>query len=288
MICCLSLLALSGMTAVAGGTSDMPYSEDNGFSPGMLDPSVPDAQRLKLFSHVIQLANQGVIRAQNLSGTMYWQGSSIQGSPVQVNLDQARNLLGNAAVHGDVLAMAKLAELELGAGQPRKAMVWAQLYARYLDPLMSARENHGYRYNYASDLMGRIVAAGGVINDELSRDVGNMVAKFDQPIRAGITAFEHQHRSGNAYLILGPAGSVPEELRTKSGVAEFMVAFKPSGAQDHVWLIASYPTADFSAGLRAQLDAAHANQGDAGAGMRYMLVPVVHYSERSQLLRAHH
>jgi hypothetical protein len=229
-----------------------------------------------------------VVRAQDLSGTLYWQGSSIQGSPVQTNLDQARILLGNAAVHGDVLAMAKLAELELGAGQPQKAMVWAQLYAHYLDPLMSARENHDYHYNYASDLMGRIAEAGGAINDEVSRNVGNMVAKFDQPIRAGITAFEHQSRNGNAHLVMGPAGSAPQELRTKSGVAEFMVAFKPSGARDHVWLIASYPTADFSTGLRAQLDAVHANQVDASAGMRYMLVPVVHYSEKSQLLRVHH
>lgn len=288
IVFCLSLLALPGMALAAGGSSDGIYSQDNGFNPKMLDASVPQAERLKLFSHVIALANQGKIRAQDLAGTMYWQGSSVHGSPIQTNLKQARILLGNAAVHGDVLAMAKLSELELEAERPKKAMVWAQLYAHYLDPLKSAREPHGFRYAYASDLMRRIAKAGGKIDDSISKNVSAMVAKFEKPIRAGITAFKHQRRWGNMHLIAMPTGTPPSDLRTKSGVAEYMVAFDSSGKPTHVWLIASYPTPDFGTELRSYIDKARANPVDAGTGFRYMLVAIPHYSVNAHWLRAHH
>lgn len=284
---CLSLLA-SGMAMAGNDTPDGMYSEANGFSPKMLDASVPEAQRLKLFSNVIQLANQGVVRAQALAGTMYWQGSNIHNSPIQTDLKQARILLANAAVHGDVLAMAKLAELQIQAGHPQKAMVWAQLYAHYLDPVKSAREQHGGRYNYASDMMKRITDAGGKINDKTSKNVNAMVSRFDKAIRTGITTFKQQHRTGDMHLAVMPKGTIPKDLRTKSGVAEFMVAFDPKGSPAKTWLIASYPSADFGKDLRPQIDNARANSVHAGTGTRYMLVPIHHYSVKSRALRAHH
>lgn len=288
IVLCLSLFALPAIAMAADGAPGTMYSTNNGFNPKMLDASVPEPQRLKLFSHVIALANQGVVRAQDLAGTMYWQGAEIQGSPVRTDLKQARILLGNAAIHGEVLAMAKLAELELQAGQPQKAMIWVQLYAHYLDPMKSAREQHGRRYNYASDLMERITKAGGKIDDSTSRSVSSMVAKFEKPIRTGITTFKQQRRHGDMHLIAMPAGNPPDNLRTKSGVAEYMVAFDPSGTPAHVWQIASYPTPDFGTGLRPQIDQSRANPVSSGTGMRYMLVTIPHYSVKSRALRAHH
>ncbi|HET6588369.1 MAG TPA: hypothetical protein VFG67_11450 [Oleiagrimonas sp.] len=285
---CLSLLALPGLALAADGTSDGIYSQDNGFNPKMLDASVPQAERLKLFSHVIALAIQGKVRAQNLAGTMYWQGSKIQGSPIQSNLQQAHTLLANAAVHGDVLAMAKLAEMEFNSDHMQKAMIWAQLYAHYIDPTVSAREQHGSRYAYASDLISRISKAGGKIDDSVSKGVSATVARFDKPIREGISTFKQQRRSGDAYLTSFPQGKVPNELRTKSGVAEFMVAFDTSGKPGKIWLIASYPSPDFGTALRSHLDRVRANLVDDDAGMRYLLVAIPHYSVNSRQLRAHH
>lgn len=285
---CLSLLALPGMALAAGSAPDGVYSQDNGFNPKMLDTSVPLPERLKLFSHVIALANQGKVRAQNLAGTMYWQGSDIPGSPIQRNVQQAHILLANAAVHGDVLAMAKLAEMEFKAHHLQKAMIWAQLYAHYIDPTVSAREHHGFRYAYASDLINRITKAGGKIDDTVSKGVSATVSRFDKPIRDGISIFKQQRRSGEAYLTASPQGKVPNELRTKSGVAEFIVAFDTSGKPGKVWLIASYPTPDFGTALRPQLDQARANRVGSDAGMRYMLVAIPHYSVNFRQLRAHH
>lgn len=288
IVFCLSLLALPGLALAAGSTSDGIYSQDNGFNPKMLDASVPQAERLKLFSHVIALANQGKVRAQNLAGTMYWQGSNIQGSPVQTNLKQARILLGNAAVHGEVLAMAKLAEMEFKSGNLQKAMIWAQLYAHYIDPMVSAREQHGFRYAYASDLIGRISKAGGKIDDTVSKGVSATVARFDKPIREGISTFKQQGRSGDLFLTTLPRMKVPNELRTKSGVAEFMVAFDTSGKPGKIWTIASYPIPDFGAAIRQYLDQLRANPVGNDVGVRYMLIAIPHYSVNFRQLRARH
>lgn len=285
---CLTLFALPGMALAASNTPASMYSQDTGFTPQMLDASRPETERLKDFARVMQRANAGVIRAQDLAGTMYWQGARVKGSPVKTNMKQAHILLSNAAVHGDVLAMAKMAELELQARKPQKAMVWAQLYAHYIDPLVSAREQHGRRYNYATDLMIRSGKAGAKIDDSTSRDVGAMVARFDKSIRAGIDAFKRQHRSGDFHLTQMPTGTVPVELRNKNGVGEYMVAFDVSGTPGKIWPIASYPTPDIGAGLRSQLDHAHANSVSDSQKTRYMLVPVHLYSTKARQLRAHH
>jgi hypothetical protein len=281
ILLCMSLLALPAFAQTAAYTQ-------NGFNPKMLDASTPEEQRLKSFAHVIALANQGQVRAQNLAGTLYWQGGRIANSPVSQNLKQARILLANAAVHGNVLAMAKLAELELGAGRTTKAMVWAQLYAHYLNPLAHGHRRSGQRYAYASDLLNRISAKGGKPGEDVTKDVNAMVGRFDKPIRAGIDAFRSYRRHGNPRLISQPQGSVPRDLANKSGVAEFMVGFDSSGAPTGIWTIASYPSADFATELRPLLDTARANGASSDAGTRYLLVPIPHYSVRFKQLREHH
>ncbi|HET7300621.1 MAG TPA: hypothetical protein VFJ01_08195, partial [Oleiagrimonas sp.] len=200
----------------------------------------------------------------------------------------AHTLLANAAVHGDVLAMAKLAEMELKAGNLQKAMIWAQLYAHYIDPTVNAREHHGHRYAYASDLIGRITKAGGKIDDTVSKGVSATVARFEKPIREGISTFKQQRRSGDAFLTAFPQVKVPKELRTKSGVAEFMVAFDTSGKPGKIWTIASYPIPGFGGAIRPYLDQLRANPVGNDVGMRYMLVAIPHYSVNFRQLRAHH
>lgn len=287
MVLCTLLVSLPCLAAAAG-TGPAPAYDQNGFAAGMLDASVPQAERLKLFAHVIALADKGQVRAQALAGTLYWKGTAIPGSPVESNVSQARLLLANAAIHGDILAMAKLGELELQTGRLKQAMVWAQLYARYLDPLASARSRHGRRYAYASDLIGRIIGAGISVDDDVARDVGAMVTRYDDPIRYGIDAFRDQLRKGNPRLISAPVGTVPPDKALLSGVAEFMVAFDPSGAPKEIWLLASYPNPSMATVLRPQLDHARVNAVDEDAGMRYLRVPVGYNSVKSRELRTAH
>ncbi len=107
---------------------DAKLYEQTGFQPSLLDASLPAAERSQAFAQVMALANAGHVHAQNLAGTLYWKGSAVAGSPVQQDLAQARALLGNAATHGDVTSMSRMAELELEAQQWQAAMVWAQLF----------------------------------------------------------------------------------------------------------------------------------------------------------------
>lgn len=279
----LALASLPCLSAAPAASFDQ-----NGFDPGMLDASVPQAQRLKRFAHVIKLAEQGQVYAMDLAGTMFWQGTAIAGSPVKTNLQQARKLLAYAAVHGDVPAMAKMGELELKAGRTQQAMIWAQLYAHYLDPTLHARQRHGRRYAYASDLMQRIMDAGGKIDDNVSKDVGNMVARYDNSIRAGILAVKQRRRSGNPRLVVQPTGNPSNDERTLNGVADFMVAFNPDGSIKQAWLLASWPTDALGKMLRPWLKYARANSVDAGAGTRYLEVPITYNSVKSRQLRATH
>jgi hypothetical protein len=270
----------------------VPAYDQSGFDARLLDASVPQAERLKLFAHVIALAGQGQVRAQDLAGTMYWKGAAVAGSPVPVDLAQARLLLANAAVNGDIRAMVKLGELELQAKHVKQAMVWAQLYARYLDPEMSVRNRTGQRYAYVSGLMQRIIDAGGSVGADVAADVGNMVARYDTQIRSGIDRFRDERRSGNPRLISQPTGApnLPPEVRNLSGVVEFMIAFDPSGAPTQNWLLACYPTASAAMApvLRTYLDHVRANPVADGSGVRYLPVSMPFNSLKARQLRAVH
>ncbi|HEX7342130.1 MAG TPA: hypothetical protein VF269_07615 [Rhodanobacteraceae bacterium] len=286
------VLAVFGLLAatvpcLASSNSGISY-DSNGFNPRMLDASAPQAERMQLFAHVVQLGVHGEVPALDLAGTMYWQGANIQGSPVKTDLAQARKLLAYAAVHGDVLAMAKLGELNLAAKQPQKAMIWAQLYAHYLDPTRHARGFHGRMYAYASDLMQRTMHAGGKVDDSVRTDVGNMIAKYDSSIRAGIDAFMEQRRSGKTHLVVHYMGHFNGEKVNQNDVADYMVAFNPDGSIKKVWTLASWPNTHFAATTRTWLDHARANPAPASSGTRYLEIPIVYNSYKTRSLRVSH
>jgi hypothetical protein len=284
----IGVLAMLLLFAPGLAASQEPAYTDNGFDPRMLDAGVPKVERLQLFSRVMTLANGGQVRAQDLAGTLYWRGPLTPGSPVDQNLDQARSLLANAAVHGDVLAMAKLGELELQAGRTTQAMVWAQMYVRYLHPLESARSRSMERDAYASDLIQRIMDAGGKIDDAVRNDVVAMTTKYDGTIRDGIEAFQQERQNGRTRLIRGPFAADAPENRNLNGVAEYMQAFDASGAPGKAWLLAAYPDPKLDSVLRAYLDQVQANQVEKGAGERYLRIPVVHNARKFKALRATH
>ncbi len=285
--CGLFFMAASSVAADHGSTPAAAFNK-NGFDPRMLNASVPEATRLKLFSHIIDLANEGQVRAQDLAGTLYWKGSDVSGSPVDQDLKQARTLLENAAIHGDALAMAKLGELELQSGRTLQAMIWAQMYARYVAPMAHQRSVHRYKAAYASDLVQRIIKAGGKIDAAVKKDVSALVNRYDEQIRSDFHAYRQERRHGNPRLISPPIGNVPMHKVDLNGVAEYMVAFDPAGMPGKVWLLASYPTPEMDKVLRSHLTQVRANPVASGSGMRYLRIPVVHDAERFRALRPVH
>lgn len=281
------LLILIAAPAVAADVPTPAYTE-NGFNPRMFDASVPRGERLELFNDMVKLANKGQVRAQDLAGTLFWLGSDIDGSPVPRNLGQARNLLGNAAVHGDLLAMAKLAELELKAGQAGKGMVWAQLYARYRDPSKSIRSRSRHNSGYTTDLIERMIEAGGKIDDTVKAEVSGMVSHFDDPIRHGIKAFANQNRSGKTFLFRKPSGTDKREDYNVNGLAEYMVEFHPDGKPGRIWLLDSLPGPRTDQVVRSYLDLAMANKVGSDTGSRYLKVWIEHSALRFTGLKPTH
>lgn len=283
------ILAFAALPALASSTtSPAPAYTDNGFQQGLLNASRPRAERMKLFAHMIALANQGQVPAQDLAGTLYWRGARIHGSPVKTNLVQARKLLANAAIHGDTLAMAKLGELELAAGRLPQAMVWAQLYARYVNPMALQRGHHGGDTAYASDLIGRILKAGGKIDAATKTRVASMVNRFDKSIRRGIDAYQNKKRSGRVFLIHGPAGAPPRDIDNLNGVAEYLIGFDPDGKPVNIMVLDAFPHPELATLLREPINHVMANPNHDVTGTRYLRVPLTHNAVKYRQLRATH
>lgn len=281
-------VALPAMAGPAPRTAPSPAYTENGFQPGMLDTSRPLTERLQQFNQLVALANSGQVLAQDLAGTLYWRGSAIAGSPVAANLDRARVLLANASVHGDVLAMAKLGELELGAGRTTQAMIWAQMYARYIDPLAPERSRRGRGAAYASSLIQRIAAAGGNIDDTTSADVAAMVQRFDKSIRRGIDALNAERRHGRTFLTRYPMGRDTTDVANINGVVEFMVGFDAKGNRVGTWFLDAFPDATLRKPLRDYLKNIQANVAGDASGTRYLRIPIVHNARKFRSLRAVH
>src|SRR5690348_11223002 len=95
----------------------------------ILDPQQPLAvrqQRLAALERDAQTADQGELY---LLGSLYEMGPHASGAPVARDLDKATLYLGNAALRGSLLAMAKMAEIKLATRNYREAMIWAQVFA---------------------------------------------------------------------------------------------------------------------------------------------------------------
>jgi hypothetical protein len=287
MLWAVLVLLASALSSTAIAQSGPPpaYTE-NGFNPHLLDSAKPKAERMKLFAHIIALANRGQVRAQDLAGTIYWQGAAITGSPVTVNLVQARKLLASAAVHGDVLAMAKMAELELGAGREPQAMVWAQLYALYLAPMLPARA--GRSDSYAANLIKRILDAGGKLDKATRGNVATMVQRFDKSIRSGIDAIHSENRNGRTFLVQQAEGADSIKTSNLNGVAEYMVGFDADGKPISIWPLDAFPDSGLSAVLHHYLKNVVANSVAKGSGTRYLRVSITHNGARSLMLRTAH
>ena len=277
LLAALTVLAFGSLAGLASAQNPpAPTYTENGFSPVLLDTSASREARTQAFTHIIDLANQGQVRAQDLAGTLYWQGANIEGSPVPVNLKLARRLLANAAVHGDVLAMAKMAELELSAGHAGQAMVWAQLYVRYLAPLVPVRQGRGQYSAYGATLIQRIEKAGGKIDQATRINVATMIKRFNSTIRDGMVAYNKERQNGKTILTQPPEGNDSIKVSNINGVAEYMVGFDTHGNATRVWPLDGFPDPKLDTVLRYYMQHVHANSVGSDAGMRYLRVAITH------------
>jgi hypothetical protein len=208
----------------------------------MLDDHAPAAERQQLFADAENAAKAGDTEWQYIVGSLLDERSRTL--PFPHDPDKARIYLSNAAVHGKLFAMAKMAESELAAGNHQEAMNWAQIYGHYL-----SRQSTDSRL--AQDYLGELVAriSKGLDSNKLTQvqaDVTAFIAANDVSIQAGPKVFSgtaampHPDFTHSSFLRMNvqkPQGS--EGLR--SCFADYLIAFRPDGAVEKTWLVDIVP-----------------------------------------------
>ncbi len=233
-----------------------------------------------------QAAQTGDQHELYVLGSLYHMGQRSHVSPVQQDPVKASLYLGNAAIHGSILAMAKMAELKLAARQYREAMNWAQIYGHYASLLPRSRRPHD---GYAAELLQRVIARlGPSAVPDVMRDVDSFIASHDAEIRAGTDSQftgEIPHPAADARPYVAPAGRFPP----RAGFADYLLAFKADGSVADAWLLDAVPDPDLGLTLRK-----YANEmqiaplkANTGAAVRYGWVPVMYDDGRYRMGAGH-
>jgi len=212
---------------------DFPYEE-------LLDPRTPETQRASLFAKLEKQAQAGDAKALYVVGSLYHIGRSLPASPVERDLAKARLYLSNAATHGEVYAMAKMAEIEAAADHPQDALTWTQIYAHYV-LLKSAEERPSE--GYLGELVER--ASRGVRQAQMQDVVDHLnlfITSYDKAVREGSSAL--QERESDMEFVNNPSRSKPfysRDYMPPAGFAEYLVGFDAKGIAREVLLIDATP-----------------------------------------------
>jgi len=257
----------------------------------LLDVHTPLTERQSIFATFEKRAQDGSTSAQYVVGSLYRIGQLLPASPVPRDLDKARLYLSNAATHGRILAMAKMAEVELAAGNTLQAMVWAQTYGHYELLLQaSTRPSEGY----LAELLQRATEKFDKTKmPEVVNDLNAFVDNYDASVRTGVNETQDDYNKSDAKVTSSenmhifysspPVISIHSgSQRLASGFADVLIAFKPDGSVDNSWLLDATPDAGLGKALlplstQASVTPQHDN---AKPGLRYAWMPFVFDDER--------
>ena len=237
----------------------------------LLDPHTPLADRQRMLAAVEQSSQLDDPQTLYILGSIYHMGKHAPGSPVDEDADKASAYLSNAAIRGSVLAMAKMAEIKLAAGQYREAMNWAQIYAHYA-PI--AEKRNDVQDSYIAELLYRIKQGlDKSAMDGIMKDVRSFVIAYDSSIQAGMAGgnlvFKLDPHSRTRYFL--PA--INHERHVDSGMADFLLTFGPDGTVTQAQLMDAEPRLDIGMNLLQSAQQMTLDKSSNNAP-RYAWVPV--------------
>lgn len=192
--------------------------------------------------------------------------------------------LSNAAIHGNIEAMAKMAEVELAAHNYQEAMNWAQIYGHYA-PLLP--KNFRPSKGYLAGLLARINEHFNSSKlPEIVRDLNVFIENYD----ADIQAAQKRVQAARSFISAKPSSNRDVTLAvmnsaTSSDFADYLVAFKPNGTVANIWLLDSTPNPRLGNLLRSAIVGYTVTPAstDVGADLRYAWVPVVYDDQQYDL-----
>lgn len=217
-------------------------------------------------------------------GALYRLGRAHPAALVDQDLAKARRYLEQASLDGQVEALASLAELELTAGQPMQAMMWAQLFVK----AMRVRDK-GRGLGYPAHILKRILAElPPGTREQQERALTAFMQVQGEKFRARLAqpkapASDCRDSSKDwpvtlvtdRALLVRPKGrpALPLQSAT-SGFAMFHVLVAPDGTIASVRVVESVPSARMAQDLDALLREMHFNPVDAAAPPREVFVPL--------------
>lgn len=243
----------------------------------LLDVDVPLAEREQIFEHEKAEALAGKTGAQYIVGSLYRIGRALDANVVDADTDQAKRYLSTAAGHGRVLAMAKMAELELAAKRPMDAMVWTQLYIRYKEQSPDMKSAAAVD-NYAADLLHRVAAVfDPKQTEQLKAYIAVFVEKYDAAVKAGISESAAELTASGLSTKVHDLhyDSTIARLREQRGdvTAEYVVGFDAHGAPQKIFMLDALPDVLLGKDLRKLAERLRVNESDT-PDLRYALVPI--------------
>jgi len=251
-----------------------------------LDAGVPADQRRSLFDGWRTAALAGDSDAQYIVGSVYRRGDSIEPHVVDRDADQARRFLSTAAGHGRLLAMAKMAELELGEDRPLEAMIWTQIYGAYRGWVRNENITDYGEHNereptlYFEDLLRRVSERmrqklGSPQTDVVLAQLNAFIAAHDKEVRGEMWRDGIAPHWAGARLKFENAKSFRRvQVPIRDMLSEWVLVFGAEGSvkvAEPFDALPSFVKANADHGLVTQYEAAKA---DASTGNRYTLKTV--------------
>lgn len=257
----------------------------------LVDPRLDPARRRATLAGWEAMGREATAFQKFQLGAIYRLGPTHPAGLVDRDIDKARSLLADAAVGGELLAMASSAELELEHGNPLVGMVWAQLYAHYMQ-----REDPSKYRTYQADLIRRgfdKLPAG----DETDRAIEAYVVRFldlygaqiDQALaRSGrddsgspptCRPFDEVYPARldpghKAVPLAGGAGMQSRHRMRGGGLALFRLHIAPSGEVARALVVESLPRHEMSKGLKQSVMRLRFNAVAEDAPMRVVMLPM--------------
>lgn len=234
-------------------------------------------------------------------GAHFRLGNSHPARLVDADIEKARKLLADAALGGQLVAMASSAELELEHGDPMAAMVWGQLYAHYMQ-----RENPSRTRTYQADLILRAYQSlpRGEATD---REIDSLVLDFLDKHGARIDkALAHEDTDadaakktcrwanevyptrleleGNRVPLAGGAYTTRRHRLHDPGMAFFWLEITPSGEVKRAMIVETLPGPEAGRGLMRSVMKLRFNPVAEDAPLRMALLPMT-FDDRSVRIR---
>lgn len=274
-----ALACLVAGVALAGPVMAKTVQEDSTKAWSViLDPQQPLAARQQTLAWLEKSAPDNDQHDLYLLGSIYRMGADASGAPVPRDLTKATLYLGNAALRGSLLAMAKMAEIKLAEHKYREAMIWAQVFAHYA---MQVPDRERPPEGYTAELVQRILDKLGRAGiTQVMPDVASFVSRHDPGILAGLRSQSRGKATQpkpEKHFLVTPQGRFPP----LSGFADYLLVFRPDGTVEHAWLLDAVPGLMLGGTLRHYVrEMTLPAVPGKGAHVRYVWVPAMYDDHR--------